>query len=275
MKHKRAGFTLIEIAIFLAVTATLFMGIVTATQGSIWNQRYFDSVQNYAEFLRSIYSQVSNPQSVGKGNSETTAIYGKLVVFGENFDLQGQEIEDPAKFNYGQQIFVYDVVGDVAGTGTGNAATMLEKLHANVVVKGSDGWVPAGEATDFVPKWGAEIETLEPGVSFTGSILVVRHPRSGTINTLYSPTIIQVNQAIGQANGPGGNAATVENLLSNVLTATGESAFRVEELSFCVNPYGYRAVTDNRWEIRLAENARNASAVQIIDLDSAENRCKT
>ena len=100
-KHKLIGFTLVEVSLFLAVTAVLFVGIITATQGSIWQQRYFDAVQGYAEFWRSIYSQVSNPQTVGSGNAEI-AIYGKLVVFGESMDLQGQPVNGATDATYGQ-----------------------------------------------------------------------------------------------------------------------------------------------------------------------------
>lgn len=75
MKHKRNGFTLVEIVLFLAITSLLFVGIIAGTNNSIFQQRYNDSVQNFAEFLRRIYSEVANPQSVGDGRSDS-AIYG-------------------------------------------------------------------------------------------------------------------------------------------------------------------------------------------------------
>ena len=267
VKYKLVGFTLVEISLFLAVTAVLFVGIITATQGSIWQQRYFDSVQSYAEFWRGIYSQVANTQTVGKGNGEI-AIYGKLVVFGETKNLEGQPVNDVTEANYGQQIFIYDVIGDAKGMGTGSLIGMLGDLGANVVIEtpsGSGTWIPAGEVTDYVPRWGAEIETTEQGKPFSGSILVVKHPRSGTINTVYSKEIIQVNEAL-----VGGYSREAMNgLLTSKL-----KDFAASEIDFCLNPFGYGVKTDNRRDIRLAENARNGSGVQIIDLDSDENRCR-
>ena len=83
MKTTRSGFTLVEVALFLAITGLVFAGIVVGTQNSIFQQRYNDAVQNFAEFLRSMYSQVTNVQSEGHGRSEY-AIYGKLVNFEED-----------------------------------------------------------------------------------------------------------------------------------------------------------------------------------------------
>ena len=83
MKRVRRGFTLVEVALFLAITAAIFVSIAVGTQNSIFQQRYNDAVQNFAEFLRSMYSQVTNVQSEGYGRSEY-AIYGKLVNFEED-----------------------------------------------------------------------------------------------------------------------------------------------------------------------------------------------
>ena len=296
--HKRFGFTLIEVTLFLAVTAVLFVGITVGTQGSIWQQRYYDSVQSFAEFLRTVYSQVSNPQSVGKGNSDT-AIYGKLVVFGENYNLAGEEIEESAKRDYGQQIFVYDVVGraDVTNLGSGSTADLLGVNGARVtaavpIMDESNkiiGWTLAGDATNYVPRWGAEIETVKDDAgetrSFTGSILIARNPRSGTINTLYSTEIIEVNKIVAEANSdPNNNERRnrVEKMIYNWLPG-GEEANKFkdkefeseqDDLIFCLNPYGYGTRTDNRREIRLDAGARNSSAVQIIDADSEDNECR-
>ena len=83
MRRVRRGFTLVEVSLFLAITAAVFVGVAVGTQNSIFQQRYNDAVQNFAEFLRSMYSQVTNVQSEGHGRSEY-AIYGKLVNFEED-----------------------------------------------------------------------------------------------------------------------------------------------------------------------------------------------
>ena len=52
---KKKGFTLIEVALFLAITGMLFIGIAAGVQNSIYQQKINDSVQGFAEFLRSVY----------------------------------------------------------------------------------------------------------------------------------------------------------------------------------------------------------------------------
>lgn len=290
MKHKHVGFTLIEVALFLAISGLLLVGIIAGTQNSIWNQRFFDSVQNYTEFLRSIYSQVSNPQSVGSGRADT-AIYGKLVVFGETTGLDGE----PTNTGYTQEVFVYDVVGDVAGagSGTGTAKKMLRDLKANVVVAtkvDEFGRVvevgPAGIVQTYSPRWMASIEGVERvngEWAFQGSILVVRHPRSGTINTLISSEVIQVNEAIRDFNAGGGKNENhaVWSLLTSELGAensdgieTDPGSFTTQRIDFCVNPYGLGSPSELRRNVRLVANARNASGVELINLDSEENACR-
>lgn len=291
MRRRQLGFTLIEVALFLAITGLLFVGIVAGTGNSLYQQRFLDSVQSYAEFLRGIYSEVSNPQSVGSGRSEV-AIYGKLISFGQSYDLNGELNGD-----YTQRIFVYDVVGDVdMDVPSSKVSDMLKSLKANVVVevKRNDGTVervePAGIVETYVPRWNATIETTaENYIPYTGSILVVRHPRSGTINTLVYPGndgIIEVNKTVREANialGAGGGYNVGDLLLDKLKVANG---FRVEDVDFCVDTEGIEnagiatSSPRDRRDIRLVANARNASGIEVIDLndydasdDGIRNKC--
>ena len=87
MEKVKRGFTLVEVALFLAVTGLLFVGVVLGIQNSLFQQKYNDSVQGFAEFLRSIYSQTANTENTfqedgsSRGQSNL-AIFGKLVTFG-------------------------------------------------------------------------------------------------------------------------------------------------------------------------------------------------
>lgn len=290
---KRKGFTIVEVALFLGLTGILFVGIVMGTNNSIVQQRFFDSTQSYAEFLRSIYSQVSNPEGVGTGRSEELAIYGKLISFGQTVDLSGHNIP-----NDEQKIFVYDVVGDVVGTGTGAAVELLRNMNASVVVGDAGSMSVAGIAETYEPRWTATIETTtERGASdaadsnlYRGTILVVRHPRSGTVNTLVSPEVLPINERV--IAGPNYNEA--RKLLMRVLCAgvndpamggynacdaalDGETVlpagrgFSTQEVNFCVNPGGHDFEASLRWNVRLIDNARNASGVETIDLNDFDN----
>ena len=213
---KRKGFTLVEVTLFLAITALLFLGIAMGVQNSVFQQRYNDSTQSFLEVMRSIYSEVSNPQTVGTGNSEQ-AIYGKLIVFGESKMLDGAT-------NNSDAIFVYDVIGGAdtvgGGLGSGTVQDMLKNLNATIVRVTSTDASNNVTGADFVaaekytPHWGASIDGLTNGTPFTGSILVVRHPRAGTINTLFYNQVLDANAILKDARDSA-NFNGIVNLIKN------------------------------------------------------------
>lgn len=199
MSKNRRGFTLIEISLFLVLTAALFVGVATGTHNSIYQQRYNDSVQNFVEFLRSAYSRTSNVENQGEGRSNY-AIYGKLITFGERYDLAGEDNKEKGA------IFTYDVIGKVGDIGTGTALGALAALDANVVLYDEDQrFYSTGITDSYTLKWNAELEPECGDVScsyddFQGSILIVRHPRSGTVYTYFYDETIQVNELTRERN---------------------------------------------------------------------------
>lgn len=266
---KRKGFTFIEISLFLAVTAALFIGVALGVNNSIFQQQYNDTTQNFFEFLRSVYSEVSNTQSVGDGNSDY-AIYGKMIVFGEDTDLTGVAIPSSE-----QEVFVYDVVGSAVSSGTGDIKELLKALGANVVFidRRSNNTIEnisLAAPEKYVPRWLSQIETTG-GAAMKKTILVVRHPRSGTINTLVLDEAIQVNTAM--RNAPSCISQINCSAVSDLLTSKIDS-FTTSEVDFCINPYGAgNSGGTPRRNIRILENARNASSVQLLELEGSGNRC--
>jgi hypothetical protein len=285
---KRKGFTFIEITLFLAVTAALFIGIALGVSNSVFQQEYNDATQSFFEFLRTAYSRVSNPQSVGEGNSEY-AIYGKLIVFGENWDFANHDISDE------QQVFMYDVIADATIGASGKIKESLKELKINVAfLKESAGKITGIELSSpekYIPHWDVGIED-EEGHPMAKSILIVRHPRSGTINTLVLDEAIQVNHIVATAQDGEGESTcigrkandcdSVSDLLMPFLETNAgldKNVFEVSQVDFCINPYGLgmRGGMPRR-DIRILSNARNASSVQLIELDNEElnekgNRC--
>lgn len=266
MKRIRRGFTLVEVSLFLAITAAIFVSIAVGTQNSIFQQRYNDAVQNFAEFLRSVYSQVMNVQSEGDGRSGY-AIYGKLVNF-----------EDDENGN--NKITTYNVIGDVAedDLGNGNVLDRLKKLNADVALNKGVGedikYEPVGFVEDYRPRWASQIQTTkgwdEKYEVFTGALLIVRHPSSGTVYTYSS------NEPIKDVDGyiRGLNSGlSVENQLLTKIESDNESDkfSSANDVDFCVNPNGAERSTLRR-DVRIVANARNATGVEIISDD--DNRCE-
>ena len=265
MKKTKLGFTLVEVSLFLAVTALLFLGVMMGVRSSIYQQRYNDSVQNFADFLRGLYSEVSNVEHSGNGMSNK-AVYGKLVTFGEGRDLNGTAISSTEN-----RVFVYTVIGDIGEIGYGgtvdgltNLRNALRSLNVNVIIEDGGTYKYVGIAREYVIRWQAGIQTTAAYGSgynkYNGSILIVRHPRSGTIHTLVSNNVIQVNNAVKSNTGG-------STLLTSQL-----NSFSFSQKDFCINPLG-NAKSNQRRNIKLASDARNASGVRLIDQDSAENSC--
>lgn len=259
MKKGRLGFTLIEVSLFLAITGLLFFGVTIGVQTSINQQRYNDAVQSFMEFLRTTYSNVLNVQSIaGRGNSEK-AIYGKMLTFGEKNDLAGASITP------GSTVFSYTVIGRIQNNESGNALELLDKLDANVVVKEDESFTTAGIAESYTPKWSVQIEKPCNGGSceytpFVGTLLIVRHPNSGTVYTFYNPNVIEVNERINSLDAEG---ATSMDLLQT-------SGFELTQVDFCLNQNP--GVNSMRRDVRIAMGARNASGVELIS--DEDSKCK-
>lgn len=251
MRKNRRGFTLVEVALFLGITGLLFMGIAAGVSGSLYQQRYNDSVQNFAEFLKSIYSKVSNTQGIGGGRSDL-AIYGKLVTFGEQYDLKGVTNSDG-------EVFVYTVVGDADGALGADLKSSLKAANADVMLNGE----LAGIVEEYKPRWGAWIERAGGDAKLRGAVLVARHPQSGTVYTyVMIDDTIEVNKMIKE-----GLTSIRLGTLSNF------SSFRMNEIDFCVDPEG-SAQGENRRDVRIVKNARNAAGVEVIGADSDRNVCR-
>ncbi|MBR3056275.1 hypothetical protein IKG64_03205 [Candidatus Saccharibacteria bacterium] len=249
MKSIRRGFTLIEVALFLAITGALFVGIALGVQNSMFQQRYNDSVQSFAEFLRSTYSQVSNVQNSNASNGRSgQAIYGRLIVFGEERTLDDERNSDNA-------IYSYAVIGDADTTfPSGNALDALRAL--GLTVFDSAGQL-AGNYEEYKPRWTASIQTTDSDTTkFVGAILIARHPRSGTIFTFaYQADALPDDLEINQMT----TSETKANLSLD--------GFENSEVNFCINPNGDQP-SDARRNVRIIANARNASGVEVIDLDA-------
>lgn len=136
----RSGFTVIEVMLFLAISGLMFAGLLAGAGSSIARQRYKDSVQDFTEFIRGVYSsalavenfrqepifsndvcnirsedairslsvdQVEKISNVdlyaGLPGRTNCVFYGKLITVGED-----SEAKDGTKSD---TIFVYDLIG--------------------------------------------------------------------------------------------------------------------------------------------------------------------
>ena len=264
-KHKR-GFTLIEVSIFLAITGLLFLGITIGVQNSIYQQRYRDAVESFADYLRNAYASVLNVQSNGTGRTGE-AIYGKLLTFNETTRAGGVTNDDR-----GQVIYDYTIIGKAvvpaAELRNGNTRELLAALEVNVAHKEKVGdvekFVPVGIIGEYTPKWGTRVQNVGDFENFRGSIMIVRDPKFGTVRTYLYDGVIEVNKELEN------NSANLANLLSSKIADS--NGFKVVDIDFCIDPDGTEP-SNNRTNVRIKEGANNASGVEIVNLDSNENKC--
>lgn len=198
MKKVRKGFTLIEIMMFLAITALLFVGIIGGVQNSVNNQRYTDAVQDFANFLKNIYAEVENPQSefVGGGRSEL-AIYGKLVEFGElemNYDENTNYYTCGSSTSPASDIYVFNVIGKAEAGGASAACNASAKSCFVKSALGTGAEVAVSRVKDgmtefydgfetYTPRWQAKILDSN-GHVMRAAVLITKEPKTNIVQTL-------------------------------------------------------------------------------------------
>ncbi len=307
--HKTKGFTIIEVAIVLAVTGLMLVGILGGINIRVAAQRYNDTVQSVEDFLRSVYSEVINVENgradvafnqtycsgplqvaalrknastrvidtgetVHAGRS-SCSIYGKLVTFGEENKTTAH---------------VYTVVGQLRASDLSESvSSVLDSLK----IVGADAYAfdygqnstqctvaTAGTASTYTPLWDARLEAADSsGDLLRTAYLVVRSPISGAVHTyrLKPGNTINIAQNLGIAFGCGGSATSIVNK-SNEITGVNyhleRNNFEVGDVDICVNSADLYAAGSSRRNLRINADGRNTSAVEFVETDSEDNRCR-
>lgn len=236
----KKGFTLVEVLLFLAISGAITAGIIIATRSSISRHRYNSTVQEYTDFLESLYSSViyvqnqNNTANVSNGRSDK-AIYGKLVVF------DGEE----------SPISIYDVVIKIAHKQT-SADDVLENLYE------------LSKDSPIELKNGSTYESNNPpllkstdGNLYHGAMLIFRSPYSGSVYTYSSPRYDFSEQTGLKLKDDAGNFI-----------------FEAKDIDFCVDSEDRTRANGKRMQdIRIIQPAKNSTAVTLIKVDSEDNRC--
>lgn len=217
IKKQKQGFTLVETTLFIAISGFLIISVIAGTSTVVSRHRYNDSVQNFAEFMRRSYSEVSNVQnsqalsnlsksctstslvnSSGKipninnlvpdptneqfpGRSDC-AIYGKLINFYSNKD-QASKIK------------TYNIIGRAVNSGDlfdqTSTLELLSKIQADFstinITRADSGqftckYQPLGTAPEYTLEWESRLENPD-GSPLNASVVIIRSPLSGVINT--------------------------------------------------------------------------------------------
>lgn len=286
---ERQGFTMLEVTLVLALTGLLLIGLLGGTAAAIQAQRYNDSVRSYAEYLRTIYSEVINPTSLGSGNSSNKndiegggnfAIYGKVLVFGYNYG-PGTSNEDDTRSVYSATLIGSADVPDINVSGFVNElADVKAELFCGKRISGVE---YSSTLSRFEPTWQAELMQVndpnhEPPLSvddrFKGTVIIARSPSSGAIHTIYTSKTYDLRDGCkGLADSYASQELKDDLIEFSQNPATADVKFVTEPVGFCVKSQNVSA--NNYREVRIAEDGRNTSAVNILDTDGDEQgRCR-
>ncbi len=275
---EKSGFTLIEVMLVLGLSGLLLVGLIVNTFSSINTQRYNDSVNSFAEFLRSMYSETISPQSLGSINTEvdhnntggrsSIAILGKIMVFGAyNGQLNETEREQA------RSVYYATLVGNAALPQDSNLKIEKELQNANLEIYCGQKPDTLGPTTvrQYLPPWDGELGTPgEPNARFTGTILMVQSPSSSAVHTFYTKETFDLLNSCKEGDT---NAAVkfkdyfkeaADNHATNSLTS---DAIGICIKSPSINPGLYRKLV-------IAADGRNTSAVNLLDLDNRDNNCR-
>lgn len=289
-QKEREGFTLLEVTLVLALTGLLLIGLLGGTAAAIQRQRYNDSVRSYAEYLRTIYSEVINPETLGSGNSSNQAmflegggnfaIYGKVLVFGYNYG-GGENNEDDTRSVYSATLIGDANVPNIMVSGfTNELAAVNAELFCGKRINDVE---YNSTVARFEPTWQAELmqindPTHEPPLSvddrFKGTVIIARSPSSGAIHTIYTNKTYNLRDGCKSLSDSYAGQEFKQDLAEfsqNPATATVK--FVTEAVGVCIKSQNV-SVGQYR-EVRIAEDGRNTSAISILNTDEEEQgRCR-
>jgi type II secretory pathway pseudopilin PulG len=346
---RRAGFTIIEVMLFLAISGFLFVGILVGTGSGISRQRYNDSVQDIARILREQYSSVVNVQIPERDSNDSGACYspspddllsgGKITggALSGYYDTDGN-LKDGGNGRGRTSCLVYGVMVTLGGKGgtVAQSSTLVGKdidelvredptldvdhisdleilrlagvnnLSVYYDVSGSGGvidnwqcWVrtTSGSVSHNL-QWEAKTETVVWDEALKSTLLIIRSPKDGAVKTYVMDSAITYRGEVvdyadinsknggkgyglqsensGACNGTispsqGGFQLLKEAGVNSYLTDTN---FKKTELDICVGSGDVFAFANKRRMIQVAKDGHNSGAIELIDMDSGDNKCQ-
>lgn len=277
MKHidkepkDKSGFTIIEVMLVLGLTGMLLIGLLGGTFSSIAAQRYSDSVRSFAEYLRQEYSEVLSPESLGAGNSQKYAVYGKALVFGHHYG----DTEADKEFN--RRVYSAILIGNanipesIDGDFIDELANVeLEFYCGQPLATGAD--VKNTSVGYYDPLWQSDLTMPErKGINntpFVGTVIIARTPTSGAIHTVYTKKTYNLRDNCDAGKGNyDASSALKSDLRQYVNEDTAEVKFEYQTVGICVTSEN----ASRYQEVRLAKDGHNTSAVSTLSTDITDD----
>lgn len=221
----KKGFTIIEVALFLAISGALFAMVMSNTAINVARRRYNDTVNDFVEELKNAYSAtinvenyrrntedssffcsissafnnsgglVVNSPTTGTGKTKTDNLPGRsrCAVYGQVVVIRGYKGTDNIDTT---EINRYDLIGlalekDYDPEGDDDViASLRDYAKANIVtMKSTNGTYCsaglAGTSSRYTPQSTGRLENQRGRGLYNGAIMITRSPISGTIHTYF------------------------------------------------------------------------------------------
>ena len=244
--RRQSGFTIIEVMLFISISALLATALMVGWTVTINTQSYRDSTRSLAAILQQQYTDVVN---VSNGREDTLGcrvVNGATAVSETNQTpigqsdcvLMGRYIE----LN-GSELSMNTVVGyepaDLPGAGEPDSEIILEYLPARINTDIIE------DETYQIPWSSRPYRSSGDTSTARVAILIVRSPETGTVYTY--------TDQLGE-----GDQANVQNLIRN-----GSQ----EELKICLDPEA--PVAQGRMAVVIGAFASSANAVKVLADEAA------
>lgn len=221
-KKISAGFTIIELMLFLAISGLMMIGIFAAGNNAINNQRYSTAVSGLQDFMQGQYNSVvnvRNDRTTGSCSGAGLNIAGALsnpigqsdcTVIGRFITLQTTGA-GASKVIDAYPVYATTDITDPSVTNAPNDRSALQNSGLVTDTSASDTYALDWDTNLVQP----HATPMSPAETF--SLLVYRSPLNGHIATLWNAT--------------GANAATIVN-----------GPLTIAPLKMCISPSGWTSI---------------------------------
>lgn len=182
-----AGFTIIELILFLAVSGALAVGMLASSQISIANQRYRDTLTGVQNQIRKQYTEVNHVVNLRGDDTDISGCEGlrgasNCTVLGKILQITDDNIT--------ASTLVAKPINDVAGTEEPNGIPMEAEDGApsDSVPKTEeeyfalyDFYIASGSVSSYTVPWQSKIANIGAGSEFR--VMILRSPATGGVHT--------------------------------------------------------------------------------------------
>lgn len=257
MKHKAtAGFTIIEVSFFLAISGLMAVGLLASAGATINSHRYKDSVVSLQSQLQHEFSKVENIQNGRSGaescNSNAKIVAGNsprgtsnCVMLGRFVAIEGDKISSQPVVGVSTSA-TNDGLGDLAYL---KSYTIRVDDSASAVMTEGRKW---GNSITYPSGFGSITKGTTRNIYF----LIVRSPNSGIVYSFSSSSDLR-----SAASGLG--AMIMQGASGNYFGRTKQVMCVKEEGVVMTSPLG----------VMIEANIANPNGIQVTSNDTVPGQC--